>query len=250
MASEGRAALMTEDALGQWILRRLGAPIWPIQMCQEHIDDAIESAKRWFSSKKGLIARYTIRTSSGVPDYDLCDDVDTVLDVSVSQNRMDLSLVFSPNSLPDERIPYDVFAAGGASGGLYSSYVQTMQYTEMAKRILSAEFEWRHDRGRDYNKLYIAPTPREAQVLIVDAKIGRFSIATLTERDHELIKRYAYAFAMRDLGYFRSTLSEYPGAQGSVTMNGDRLIDESKEMLEKLDEEIILTAGPTGFVTG
>lgn len=249
MAQVGSCALMNEAELGQWILRRLGAPVWPVQICDDHVNDAIATAKRWFAAKKGVIGRYVIQAQTGTPDYDLADEVDVVLDVAFLQQRLDLTLVFSPFTLLEEKIPYDVFASGG-SGGLYSSYVQTLQYIETAKRILSAELEWRQDRGVGYNKLFIAPNPVHAMTMVVDAKVSCFNLQAISERDHDLIKRYALAMAMKDLGFIRSTLSEYPGANGSVTMNGERLLEEANTQIEKLEEEIMGAGYPLGWVTG
>jgi hypothetical protein len=250
MAEAGAdCALLDEHELGQWILRRLGAPVWPVQLCEDHITDAIKNAKRWFSAKKGVQQHLLIQGMPNVTEYTLPDEVDVVLDVAFTTQKLDLSLIFLPFTLLEEKIPYDVFASGG-SAGLYSSYVQTMQYVEMAKRILSAELEWRQERLKDGNKLFIAPPPKDARNMIALVKVSCFNIQRLSERDHDLIKRYALAWAMRDLGYIRTNLSEYPGAQGSVTLNGDRLLDDSKEMFEQLEEEIGLSGYPMGFLTG
>lgn len=250
MAESGfDCALLDDEQLGQWILRRLGAPIWPVQLCEDHITDAIFNAKRWFSAKKGVQRHLAIQAFPNIVEYKLPDDVDVVLDLAFTTQRLDLSLIFSPFTLLDEKIPYDVFASGG-SAGLYSSYVQTMQYVEMAKRILSAELEWRQERLKDANLLYIAPAPKDMRLMIANVKCSCYNIQQLSERDHDLIKRYALAWAMRDLGYIRTNLSEYPGAQGSVTMNGDRLLDDSKELIEQLEEEISASGYPMMFVTG
>lgn len=242
-------ALMTEEELSQWILRRLGGGVLKVELCLAHIHDAIGEAKRWFSARKGAREMITIPALSGVVEYELPDRVDTVLDVAFGQSKIDLSLVFSPFTLLEEKVPYDVFASG-ASGGLYSSYVQSMQYIEMAKRILSAELEWRQERTGSRNLLYIAPVPAHAMTLLLDTKCSCVNIQQLSERDHDLIKRYAFAFAMRDLGEIRSKFGEFPGAQGSTPINGADQIQRALDMMDKLDEEIIATAGPVGWVTG
>ena len=87
-------------------------------------------------------------------------------------------------------------------------------------------------------------------VMIADVKRSCFNIQLLSERDHDLIKRYALAWAMRDLGFIRSTQGDYAGVQGTVTLNGDRLIDESTTMFDKLEEEIMNLGFTGSFVTG
>lgn len=237
--------LMNREELGEWVLRRLGAPFWDIELCQEHVKDAVEMAVRWFAAKKGVSKLFTLRTSPSVVEYQLDSEVDRVIDVAYETHKLDLSLVFSPFTLLDEKIPYDVFASGG-SGGLYSSYVQALQYIEMAKRILSAEFEWYEIN----DKLFIAPPPQDSRNLVVWAKINFTQIEDLEERDHELIKRYALAKAQVDLAWVRGKYGEYPSAQGTTTLNWDRLLDTAQTEIEKLEEEIMGAGYPMGFCSG
>jgi hypothetical protein len=240
--------LMNTDQLRQWILRRLGAPIHKVELCEEHITDAVEQARRWFSAKKGVIKPYFVNINSSVVEYDLDvidRDIDVVTDVSFMQGKLDLSLIFSPFTLLEEKIPYDVFASGG-SGGLYSSYIQSLQYIKTAKRILSADMEWRQaDRI-----LHITPIPDQARSMIVEAKTHCIKIEDLTERDHDLVKRYALAKAREDLMWILGKFGEFPGAQGTTSLNYAILQEQIREEIEKLEEEITGSAGPMGFLTG
>lgn len=245
MARPPRNKLLNREELGEWILRRLGAPFWEIELCQDHVTDAVEMAVRWFAAKKGVFKLFPIQTVSGVVEYQLDCEIDRVIDVVPEVQKLDLSLIFSPFTLLEEKIPYDVFASGG-SGGLYSSYVQTLQYVETAKRILSADFEWYEIN----DKLFIAPPPVGSRRLIVWAKINFTKIEDLEERDHELVKRYALAKAQRDLAWIRGKYGEYPSAQGSTTMNWDRLLDDATTEIEKLEEEIMGAGYPMGMMSG
>ena len=237
--------LMDRAELKQWILRRLGAPFWDIELCKDHVEDAVEMAVRWFAAKKGVYKLFSIALLPSVVEYSLDSEIDKVIDVACEANKLDLSLIFSPFTLLEEKIPYDVFASGG-SGGLYSSYVQSLQYIEMSKRILSAEFEWTQIR----DKLFVAPPPVEARTLIVTAKINFTQIETLDERDHEMVKRYALAKAREDLAWVRGKYGEYPSAQGSTTLNWDRMLDAAQEEIARLEEEIMGAGYPMGFLTG
>jgi hypothetical protein len=242
--------LMNSEELYEWILRRLGAPFWDIELCQQHVRDAVEMAVRWFAAKKGVTKLLFIRVQPNVVEYQLDCEVDRVIDVAYETQKLDLSLIFSPFTLLEEKIPYDVFASGG-SGGLYSSYVQALQYIETAKRVLSAEFEWTEIRdGNAPSKLFIAPPPADSRNMIVWAKINFTKIEELQERDHELIKRYALAKAREDLAWVRGKYGEYPSAQGTTTLNWDRMLDAATTEIEKLEEEIMGAGYPMGFVTG
>jgi hypothetical protein len=240
-----KSQLKDNESLSKWILRRLGSPIWKVELTQEHLDDAIEDAKRWFAEKKGLIKLGIIDMVNGRPNYPLPDEVNFIIDVAFEQSPADMGSLFSPFLLMEEEIPYDVFAAP-QSLGLYSTYVQSLAYIETAKRVLGAELEWwQQDR-----QIYFAPTPAQSRKVIYIYKTSVFAIDQLSERDHNLIKKYALALAMRDLGRIRSKYDSFPTAQGTQSLDGDRLMDQANEMIEKLDEEIILTGYPMYFLTG
>ena len=240
-----QSKLFDLDTFTDWILRRLGAPFFKVELTCEHIHEAIEEAIRWFAAKKGAFKFGEIQIQPGRVEYQLADEVDIVLDVAFSAPQSDISLIFSPYLLLDEKVPYDVFAAP-QSIGLYSSYVQTLQYIETAKRILGAELDW-EQRGRC---LFVSPTPKQALKAILEVKSSKFNYNELPERDAYLIRQYALAWAMRDLGMVRGKFSSFPGAQGDQTLNADYLLTEAKDMFEKLNEEIMLSGYPMKFTTG
>jgi hypothetical protein len=238
-------SLMDQAQLKQWILRRLGAPFVKVELSDDMLDDAVETARRWFSAKKGVKRQNTMPFFTGVPAYQLPDDVDIVLDVAFPVSPMDISLVFSPYILADEKVPYDVFAAPSAVG-IYSSYTQTIQYVEQAKRILNAEADWRQD-GR---QLLLFPVPKSGGNIIYDYKSHDFTIEQLSERDHDLVKRYALAKAKEDLTQPRGKYAEFPGAQGTAHFNWEKTANEAKAELEALEKEIFQSAYPMYFIHG
>jgi hypothetical protein len=237
--------LMDDAQLKQWALRRLGAPFWKVELSEDHLDDAVEFAKRWFSAKKGVKRQMSMPLYTNVPVYELPDTVDVVLDVSFPVSPMDISLVFSPYILQGEKVPYDVFAAP-SSAGIYSSYTQTVQYIEMAKRILNAEPDWRQE-GRH---LYVFPVPKLGGFMIIEYKSQNFNIEHLPERDHDLVKRYMLAKAKLDLVQVRNKYTEFPGAQGPTNMNWQQLYTEATADLELLEKEIGESGKPMMFLHG
>lgn len=248
MAERIRDSKMNSEALQDWILRQLGAPTWTVELTCEQVRDSIENARRWFCAKKGVQGFRTTQATTGDTSYDLDEvdpDIDTVLNVAFAEPRLDLSLIFAPWTLLEEKIPYDVFAAG-ASAGLYSSYVQSLQYIDMAKRILSADLDWyQEDRT-----LYVAPSPNADKTLVLGAKMNVIHIEKLNERDHDLVKRRSLAEAMKILARVRGKYPSLPGAQGDFSMDAADLREEARELFETLEEEIIGSGGPMGFMVG
>lgn len=244
--------LRDEAELQQWILRRLGAPLLKVELTAEHLRDNIEDAKRWFAAKKGWKRFWTLNIAQSQNVYDLPLEADVVTDVVFSYNPLDLSILAFPYWLPPEnnQIPYSVFNVAGKSGGLYSNYTQMLQSIETAKRVLSAEADWRQENNGDGNKLYLFPNPTRSGLAIVEYTTHLIKPHELTERDHDLLKRYALAMAKLDLGRIRSKFDSYPTAQGTMTMDGAALLEEARTDIEKLEEELANSAMPMGFLVG
>lgn len=240
------STLLSAEELKVYILRRLGAPTVKVELDEARLEECIEDAVRWFSAKKG-VKRYTyMDIYSGQTEYPLDEDIDTVLDVAFQVPPMDIGSVFAPFLLPDQQLPYNVFAAP-ESAGLYSNYTQTLSYVEQAKRVLGAEMEWRQED----RVLLIFPATKNQGKIRVEYKSHSFTLEQLNERDHDLVKRYALALAKRDLGIVRRKwVSGFPGAQGASQLDGQMLVQEADQEIEKLDEEISQSGFPLGFITG
>lgn len=241
--------LKDEEELQQWVLRRLGAPLLKVELTADHLHDNIEDAKRWFAAKKGWRRFLSINIIPSKSEYQLPKDVDVIIDVVFASDPLDLSTLAFPYWLPTEnnQIPYSVFNVAGASGGLYSNYTQTMQFIETAKRVLSAEADWRQEN----DKLQLFPNPARAGKAIIEYNSHQINpVMELSERDHGLLKRYALAMAKLDLGRIRSKFDNYPTAQGTTTMDGPALLTEGREDVEKLDEELGESSKPMAFLTG
>ncbi len=241
--------LLTEDELAPWIRRRLGAPVLKIVLTEEHLHDAISEAKRWFAAKKGVDKTANISLVGGQVEYPMPDDCDAVFDVAFSVSAMDISLIFAPHIFADEKIPYNTFAAP-SSVGLYSSLVQALQYVETAKRILNAEENFFYFPHK--NTIFLLPDNRAGApgTALVEYKSSNTTLQNLPERDHDLVKRFAHAWAMRDLGMILSRYDSMPTAQGTVRLNGPELLSMSEKMFEKLDQELADSAFPMPFLTG
>ena len=231
--------LMNEEQIGAWILRRLGAPYLRVEAGPDNIHDALEDAKRWFAAKKGVKKQDRIFVQCGKNDYPLTDDMDLILDVAFTIPASDISLISFPYWIAGEMIPANTFAAPGM-GGLYSSFTQAIQYVGTARRVLSAEPDWRQE-GRT---LYIFPIPNYSRFIIVDYKSTNVVVEHLNERDHDLIRRFALSRVMHDVGRIRSKYPEYPTAGGMTSLDGKELLAEADKDMEKLEEEIIMSGFP------
>lgn len=229
-----------------WILIQLGAPVIKVELAIEHLDASFDDAIRWFTAKKGMQKQGFIRITPNQVAYPLPDDVDTITDVAFPSSHFDFSFAFAPWLLPEQQIPYSVISAHGQSGGIYSNWTQALQYIDMAKKVLSADSDWRQE-GR---LLYLFGVRGLSGSIIIDYKSNEFTVEQLNERDHEMLKRYALAKAMMILGRIRSKYDGYPTAQGTVNLDGATLIADAQAMLEALNEEISSSGYPMGILVG
>lgn len=239
--------LMKETDLKRWIRRRLGAPVLTVELTEDHLDDAVAEAKRWFAAKKGVERDITIPLYAGKVEYDVPADCDAIVDVSFQVSPLDISLIFAPHIIADEKIPYNVFAAP-SSVGLYSSFTQALQYVKMAKRTMNAETNWLFFPYK--KKLLLLPDPKGGGMAFIEYKSTVNTIEQLPERDHDLVKRFSLAWAKRDLGQIRSKYDAFPTAQGQTRLNGNELLQQAQAEFEKLEQEIFDSAMPMPFVVG
>jgi hypothetical protein len=249
MANSG---LMDEKAVQQWILRKLGAPLLRVELVQDDLDDAVEEARRWFSAKKGFKKVGTMGIVAGQVEYPLDEGIDTILDVTPTNNEVDVARFIDPMQLVDGLIPASIFGAGlggaggyASSGGMLSSYAQTVQYLHQARTILGAEFEW-EQRERS---LLVFPA-RTNGSMIIHYKAATFTVEQLNERDHDLVKRYSLAVAREKLGTVRTKFAQTPGAQDAVTVDGPEQLEKAEREKEALTEEISQSGFPMGFLHG
>jgi hypothetical protein len=245
--------LMDEQAVKQWILRKLGAPLLRVELTEDDLTDAIEDARRWFSAKKGFKSTYPLTLVSSTVEYTLPDQIDTVLDVTFTNSALDVQRFVDPLSLLDGLVPANVLGAGiggmggwGAGGGMLSAYAQTVQYLREARKVLNADNEWiQKDRT-----LLILPQTTRGGVAMLDYKAAKFTIEQLNERDHDMVKRKALAIAREKLGTIFSKYDQFPSAQGAAVINGPAQLDKAEREHAGLEEEIAQSGFPMGFLVG
>lgn len=234
-----------DSSVYQWIVRRLGAPKVCVELTLEHIQDSLRQAKLWYMGNKGEVRKVQLPLAAGQSVYDLPADVDVVIDVVFTLKPADISTLFSPVSVFDERIPYDLYA-NSAQLGNYSSYVQLTQYIELTRRVGNAENDWRQE-GK---KLMVWPTPSGGAYIQVYYTAQEVDFSKLGPRDFQYIRDYALALAKRDLGRIRSKTEEWQGAQTTVRLDGDKLLAEAKEEMEALTAALLASGSPMPFITG
>lgn len=256
--------LMTEEKIQLWVLRYLGAPILKVELTQDHLDDCIEDAKRWFTAKKGMRRVMFFDVVQGESVYTLPPDVEVVIDVAFSSApgadfTQVVSLGFGAGYGGVDMYGGLVISGGGlsissygfsygAAPGPISSWVQYLQYMEQFGRVFSSDLDWRQD-GRILRLFPVQGYPTGK--VFLDYKSNMLTVEQLPERDHDLVKRFTLAVAKERLGRVRSKYADgFPTAQGTTTLDGSTLLEEAQAEKEKLEQEISDSAFPMGFMLG
>lgn len=241
--------LMNEEQLKTWALRKLGSPRVKVELHRCHIEDAFEDALDWYIGNKGLMRTVQMPILVGQVTYPYPEDAETILDVILPASPFDPAIVFPPYILADERVPYDVFAVPQAQG-LYSSLTQAIQYTETAKRVLSAEFNWMIQEAR--REIIVSPIPRRGGTAIVEYQSNCVTVDQLSTFDHNLFKGYFLALCKEVLGgRILGKYGSFPTAQGERDIRGaDQLLNEAREEKEALTTRLLQSAYPLPIMTG
>lgn len=234
---------MTEDDIKEEILSQFGAPTLKVEIDDTQWPKLFARAKRWFHSKKGLLA---CGMFPGGQVIDFPADAENIIEV-VADNASGCSGIGALLSFGffNDFVPADIMRAGGYASFpvSISGWVQIQQNIEDMRRVFNSDPTWYVDCGH----IYI--TGGAAQVFIV-YKRKAWEISELRDRDEDIFYRYCLNEAKYVLGRIRGKYKSYPAAGGSIDTDAEDLINEWKEDRPLLDEELADMQGPMGIVIG
>lgn len=127
--------------------------------------------------------------------------------------------------------------------GLLTDYYLLQSYRKFSQRILGTDGRWEYDHSAKSIRLF--PTPRGAFPVIVRYLPIVTDLPNVAMKD--VIMRAFTARVKQAVGYARRKLSGLPGPDGgSINTDGEALVREGAEELEKIQSEIILLGEPLG----
>lgn len=225
----------SEDDTKSYILRRLGSGIIDVELTDDMMEDIVIDTKRWFSYRLGQKRIIQIPLTTATNVYVLDPDVTEVLRVYLPTSHFpavdtdDFSYTYS--------LLFGQWRSPGASPLPYSDLVQRLQYLNMSKKIFSADREW--DYNKDTHELLIMPRPSIVGNMLVEVWTRNIDTRDLGPEDYGLFIRWALAHAKEYLGQMRSKWDSVPMVGGDKGMNGEKLMEESKEEKEKVEKDVI-----------
>jgi len=252
---------MTKIQLQQEILETFGAPTVRVELDVTHLETAYGKAVDWFMARMGLrgnkMKMMTVNQGVSFSDIDSTYGVYKIIDViqgldpSVAEAYGEGFYGMFPYGFPIMGGAYKMF--GGKSE--YSSFVQLLQSLNQRRKLFGTDPDWYEVRSIDGNHQLFIDGRRNVSLMcmiIYKAACTRenFPMDVLRGQEWEFFKRYAINEARYILGKIRSKYKDLPAAGGTVSLDGDTLLDEWKTEKEYLDEKIFKIQGTYGIVVG
>lgn len=242
---------MTKEELRNWIKRQFGYPLVKVELTNDQLDDCIDYASEkfseWATGNANEEIFLTLPLSAGQSIYELPEGVVSIVDYSEEAGYSGgVNQLFTVENYLYQLgyIPNNI----GQSYGNFISYHLALEFISTMKRYLTNKYTYRY--FRDSNKLQLIPTPtptnREFVLLktymLRGAASPDWSLDSYYEWLHGQfwVRKYAKALAKEQLGYIRRKFNQFDSIGNTgIKLDGEQLVQEAKEELDKLGEELV-----------
>jgi len=231
----------TRQQLKDYALRQLGAPVIDVNVDDSQIEDCLDDALQFFAEyhfdgvelayPKHLITQEDI--DNNYLDMDAIDSniitVNRLFNISTSTiNMFDVQYQMALN---------DFF--GSFTPGSLANYSITKSNLEMLQDILNPEKNIRFSKvtNKMYGDFNWSDELNVGDYLVMEV-YRLLDPETYPEiYNDRLLKKYFVALVKRQWG---NNLSKFEGIQlpGGVQFNGQRILDEAREAIDKIEEEV------------
>ena len=215
----------------------LGDGMVDVELDPKHYEQGIDLAVDKFrqkSSNSTEEAYIFLEFQPDVNEYTLSSEVIEVRDIfrrSVAGSNSSIDL--DPFELAYTNL---YFLQGGRIGGLLT-WDAFAQYQEVVRRLFGGHINFKYNPNN--NKLTIMRRPRANENVLIRCYMEKLVDTLITDRySRSWIRDYSLAQCKMMLGEARSKFGALPGAQGSVSLNGDTLKNEAQASIEKLERDI------------
>lgn len=235
--------------LKRYILLELGYPNVEVELCDEHLERAINDALSDFARQNAFNAmRYwRIKLTPYQTTYDVPPDLRVVRDIQLLRFN-DWNQIFGSDVLIN---PLYMRNTSEAYQDILTFWLSEATF-ETWRRVYGLQISWDLFEGGKLINIY--PVPNHSDFMIIK---GTYNV-TLKDIDDralgtkdELFRRLALAHAMIILGRIRS---KYPaginGSQGAIQLDGQDRLAEGKEMLADARLELRNSGKPVEIFTG
>ena len=235
----------TKERLREWIKEELGAPCLHVEVTNDVIETKIDDAVKVFAKHSGDATYRTamlINLSAGETEYVVDENIETVVNLNHDQGSYGggIDTLFTPQN---QIYSYDLGIGGFRDFGQdLISYQAAMEYIELSRNMLRAEYFLEYNKYTNTLKITPAATDNISAVLEVYSKRDFGNISESEIYDEEFIKEYALALTKIILGRIRSKFEGIP-LPGGGSLDGSSLIAEGIEDRNKLKEDLMNNEG-------
>jgi hypothetical protein len=245
-------AVTSRQGLIEWCLRELGEPVVEINIddsqVEDRVDEAIEYFRQYhFDGTEKMYLKHQVTpidvTNRWIPIPDLIYGVSRVFPIasgtSTSKSIFDLQYQLRLNDL------YDLTS----TSVIY--YTQVMAHLSLLDLTLNGHPLYRFNRLT--NKLYIEEQWEEnitpGSYLLVECYRVLDPSNAPRMYGEPWLKHYTTALLKKQWG---TNIKKFQGLQlpGGVTIDGDKIYQEAKEEIEKLEDDIQRKSAPLEFFMG
>lgn len=217
----------------------LGSQMIELEADPEHYNLAIDLALSRYRQRSAGATQENflfLTLEDGKTVYSLPEDVQDVTKI----DRAGIGVTGSSG------MNFDPFTAGlnnyfllqwGQSGGL-ATWELFSQYKETLGRLYSSEISYIFNRAN--HELKILRNPRGIETILVTVYQQKPEDVIITDvQTGPWVRDYSLASLKIMIGEARSMFSNIGGPSGSLTLNGDKLKEDGKAELARLEEEIL-----------
>lgn len=222
-----------EKELKKELLHSLGFPVVQVEIkdLDENWESIFKASKRWL---RKFYAQKKVKAVSGFNQ----------MGIPLSEIDADLKMVTKvifPNSSIYEGLGlgqfYDDIPLGAGLNMSYVDYntwIQHISEVETAKRVFGAESDWFTHGG----KLKFNSSGRKSSSVIIEYTTKDIDSASVCSPWDDYYFRRLKAEVKEHIGRYRSKFGSYSTPGGDANLDGEKLLDESREDIASLREEI------------
>ena len=231
--------VLDEAELYLWAKRQLGYSDVEVELTEENVKDALDEALATYSKFKAERVTESFMSIDGIMHY--VPKTPGVRGIFLVQLQGVAEGITAPNiesQLMSGNFAYYGVAAPKMDLRLYE---YTRQWIKIASRELSSEQDYHV--SDDKRSVYIYSPGRVTRVTLTLLR-DHVHPSTVPAHDQIWLRKFVKAYCKDIVGHRRGKYSSIPGANGQISMDGERLITEGATEMEKLLKDLERARGP------
>lgn len=242
-----RNRVKVREQIKTYVLTMLGAPVIELELDDQQLENCIDFALQIFEDYAPMeyFQYYSFYTIPGQSVYKMPPDIGFIRSISYKESA---NYAMSATDLGGV-VPLE-YMSGGAYGsfaggvnpqqplwGKMSDWVLYKQYEDMYNRISSQQGGWEFLGGFGNVKLF--PIPYRSYTVVVRYLQKQPDFRQVTQAMQE----GALAFAKIVLGRIRSRISNPPGPNGGIQLDGQAILAEGLQEKKDWEERLLVRFG-------